>query len=116
MNLRTLLLVLFCLLFSVQVAFSEATYFVTDKQLSELTKQINSLTSSNESMKSLLALQTKEYETLEQQYLDKYLAIKKQQTNYQNLLDRYESRNSIYKYSIGVAFVVGLVLGFVIAK
>ena len=116
MNLRTLLVTLFGLLFCVQFAFSEVTYFVTDKQLSELTKQINSLTSSNESMKSLLALQTKEYETLEQQYLDKYLAIKKQQMNYQELLSRSKNKESLYKYGIGIAFGLGLILGFVIAK
>ena len=67
-------------------------------------------------MMNLLNLQTKEYETLEQNYLNKFLTMEKQQKNYQELLSRYESKSSILKYSIAGAFVVGLILGFVVAK
>lgn len=116
MKYQKLLSVLFCLLFCVQVSFSQDTYFITKEQLNSLIEQINNLKNNNENMKSLLELQTKEYETLEQNYLEKYLAIKKQQTNYQNLLEQYKSKSSIYKYSIVGALVVGFLAGVIVAK
>ena len=116
MKFKGLLLALFCLFFGVSVAFSEVTYYVTDKQLNELTNQINNLKNNNESMRILLENQNREFQILESNYMEQYLTMNRQQKNYQELLSRYESRNSIYKYGIVGALVVGFVLGVVVAK
>lgn len=114
--LKVFLLALFVFCFGVQGVFGSDTYFVTDKQLNELTKLINNLQNSNNDMKNLLELQTKEYETLKKNYSEKFQIMEQQSTNLQNLLNRSENRSSLYKYGIGLAFAVGLVLGVILVK
>lgn len=116
MKLKVLSLVLLFLFCGAAVALSADTYYLTGEQLNELSKQITSLQSSNKNMMILLENQKKEYLTLENNYLEKYLTMEKQQQNYQNLLNRYESRSLIYKYCIAGAFVVGLVIGVMVVK
>ena len=74
------------------------------------------LQNNNKNMMNLLELQTNEYETLKQNYSDKFKPMEQQLTNYQNLLNRSDNKNSLYKYAIGVAFAVGIVLGVVLVK
>lgn len=116
MSFKKLLLALFCLFFGASVAFSEVTYYVTEVQLNELMKQITNLKKSNESMTELLQKQEIDFHNIENSYINKFMTMEKQQKNYQELLNRYENRNSIYKYGIVGALVVGFVLGVVIAK
>ena len=104
-------------------AFAGGTYYLTEEQLNNLTKQINNLQKNNndmiillENQKSELEKQNKEFLTLEQNYLEKYLIIEKQQRNYQQLLKKYENKELIYKYGIVGAFVVGLLVGVFISK
>jgi hypothetical protein len=42
--------------------------------------------------------------------------MEQQSTNLQNLLNRSENKSSLYKYGIGLAFAVGLVLGVILVK
>jgi hypothetical protein len=67
-------------------------------------------------MMNLLELQTNEYETLKQNYSDKFKTMEQQLTNSQDLLNRSENKSSIYKYGIGIAFAAGLVLGVILIK
>ncbi|MBQ2219729.1 MAG: hypothetical protein II417_02910 [Elusimicrobia bacterium] len=67
-------------------------------------------------MKLLLESQKNEFQILEKNYLEQYLTMKKQQQNSKELLNRYESRESIYRYSIIGVLILGLLVGVVISK
>ena len=108
--------VLLCLFYGLSVCFASDTYYLTQEQLNELIVQINNLQSNNNDMKLLLESQKNEFQILEKNYLEQYLTMKKQQQNSKELLSRYESRESIYKYSIIGALVAGLLVGIIIAK
>ena len=114
--LKVLLLQLLLLFVGVCFVSAEVTYYVTDKQLNELTKLINNLQNSNNDMKNLLELQNSEYETLKKNYSEKFQIMEQQSMNYQNLLNRSENKSCLYKYGISIAFAVGLVLGVILVK
>lgn len=130
MKLKTVLLSLFLLLYGVSVAFSEDTYFLTREQLNALEMQILNLQNNNASMMSLLESQrlelenqkieleqqTNNFQILENNYLQKYLVMEQQLQNSQQLLNRSKSRESLYKYGMVGTFVLGLIIGIVVAK
>lgn len=114
--LKVLLLQLSLLFVGVCFVSAEVTYYVTESQLNALTEQINNLNSNNNDMKNLLELQNSKYETLKKNYSEKFQIMERQSMNYQNLLSRSENKSSLYKYGIGLAFAVGLVLGVILVK
>ena len=60
--------------------------------------------------------QTKEFQTLETNYLDKFQVMEKQLQNSQQLLNKSKNKESIYKYGIAISFAVGVLLGVFVTK
>lgn len=130
MKLKICLLSLLYLFYATPFVFSEDTYFVTKEQLNNLSKQIMNLENNNLNMMSLLELQKQElenqkieleqqtnnFQTLENSYSEKFLIMDQQLQNSQQLLNRSKNRESLYKYGMVGTFVLGLIIGIVVAK
>ena len=127
---KVFLVLFFSFFFGVESVLASDTYFITQEQLNNLMKQINNLQSNNASMMSLLETQklelesqknelenqTNEFQILETNYLEKFLTMEKQLKNSQQLLNLSKNKESIYKYGIGIAFAIGIILGVFVAK
>ena len=114
-RLKVLLLLLLCLFFGVQVAFSQG-FYITQEQMEQLTTEILNINESNNNLMSKLQLQQQQYLTLQTTYDKKYTLAQEQLETYKSYLKKYESKELIYKYCIGIAFGLGLILGIVVAK
>lgn len=81
-----------------------------------LTTEILNINKSNINLTSKLQLQQEQYQELQKIYDKKYTLAQEQLATYKSYLKKYESRELIYKYCIGIAFGLGLILGIVVAK
>ena len=113
--LKVLWLVLFFFFSGVSFAFGSG-FYITEEQMEKLTNEINIITNSNNNLINKLELQQEQYQKLIQVYENKYTLAQDQLQTYKNYSQRLENKSSIYKYGIGIAFAIGLVLGVVLVK